>query len=135
MSERDARAHLARMGQPMPEPTRRKRTPGAAKPGSKAEEALCGFLTLLGIDHRPQYPWGKELDPPRKYVSDAAIPSARLLIEIDGGVHGIEDKRARDLERQNLGTFAGWRFLRFLPAQAESGEATLVIQRFIDLNI
>lgn len=99
--------------------------------GKAAEDALYQFLDILGIPYQPQYPWGRELNPPRKFVSDAAILTWRVLIEVDGRVHGVQDKRERDLERQNLGTLAGWAFLRFTPEQARSGEASLTIQRFI----
>lgn len=106
----------------------------APNAGKRAEDALYRWLDILGIPYVPQYRWGAELEPPRKFHSDAAIPAARLLIEIDGGVHGIGEKRARDLERQNLGVLAGWRFLRFQPEQARDGTASLFIQRFLEVR-
>lgn len=122
-------AYLAKYGIEPPKPARRTAAPNA---GKAAEDALYRWLDILGIAYLPQYRWGAELEPPRKYVSDAAIPSARLLIEVDGGIHGVQDKRERDLERQNLGTFAGYAFLRFTPAQAEDGTASLMVQKFLE---
>ncbi len=119
-------AYLAKHGIEAP-----KRPGGNPDAGKAAEEALYGFLRILGIEFEPQYPWGKFLEPPRKYHSDAAIPSARLLIEIDGGIHGVGEKRERDLARQNLGTFAGWHFLRFTPEQAKDGTASLEVERYL----
>ncbi len=106
--------------------------PTAPNAGKAAEDALYGWLDILGIPYLPQYKWGAELEPPRRYVSDAAIPEARLLVEIDGRVHGIQDKRERDLERQNLGTFAGYAFLRFTPEQAKDGTASLIVQKYLE---
>lgn len=100
--------------------------------GKAAETALSRSLTLLKIAHEVQYPWGKSLSPPRKFHSDVAIPAARLLIEVDGQVHAISDKRRRDLERQNLGVKAGWRFLRYTPAEAENGTAALDVQKYLE---
>lgn len=127
---------LARAGITPPKATGRpqkaQRTAPGGKAGQKAEQALCRWLDILGIEYVEQYGWGAALNPPRKFVSDLAIPAARLLVEVDGGVHGVQDKRARDLERQNLGVMAGWHFLRFLPAQAISGEASLFIQKYLE---
>lgn len=120
---------LARAGITPPKATGGQRRAGGT--GEAAELALYRWLDLLGVDYVPQYRWGADLNPPRKFYSDAAVPSARLLIEVDGGVHGVQDKRARDLERQNLGTKAGWAFLRYLPEQAKSGEASLDVQKYL----
>jgi len=120
---------LARAGVEVPRAPGRAAAPNA---GKAAEQALYGFLDLLRVEYVPQYAWGRELDPPRRFQSDAAVPAARLLIEIDGRVHGVNEKRERDLERQNLGTLAGFSFLRFTPEQAKSGEASLMVQKFLE---
>ena len=132
-SDRDLAAYTARTGKaphapPQPTPARG----GGQRAGSSAEEALWASLHVLGIPHTPQHPWGRDLTPPRRFHSDAAIPERRLLVEIDGQVHSIRDKRERDLERQNLGTLAGWVFLRFTPAQALDGSAALIVQRWLE---
>ncbi|MBB5361352.1 DUF559 domain-containing protein [Deinococcus humi] len=134
MSEADYRAYLARMGHALPSrgPQKAQQTAQGVRAGEKAEQALCRWLDILGIGYAEQYMWGAALNPPRKFQSDLAIPAAHLLIEVDGGVHGVHDKRARDLERQNLGVLAGWQFLRFLPDQAISGEASLFIQKYLE---
>lgn len=120
--------YLKRHGIEAPKPTRA----SSPQAGQKAEAALYGWLDILKIPYVPQYEWGKLLTPPRKFQSDAAILSARLLVEIDGRVHGVQDKRERDLERQNLGIKAGYLFLRYTPEQAISGEASLDIQKFLE---
>ena len=99
--------------------------------GKRAEIALSQSLALLGIAHETEYPWGKELNPPRRYRSDVAIPEYRLLCEIDGQVHSIRSKREGDIARQNAGVMAGWAFLRFTPAQARDGSAAVQVAEFL----
>lgn len=119
---------LARAGVEVPRASGRAAAPSA---GKAAEQALYRFLDLLNIHHAPQYPWGRELDPPRRYQADTRISGTRLLVEVDGAVHGIAEKRERDLVRQNLAVKADWVILRFTPAQAKSGEASLFIADYL----
>ena len=98
------------------------------RPGEVAEQALYASLTLLGIAHEQQYRW----HPIRRWESDAAIPEAKLLLEVDGGVHqAFKDKWERDRERHNAFTALGWSCLRFTPAQAVDGTAALEVQRWL----
>jgi len=111
------------------------KTGGKASPdaGKQAETALCQTLTLLGIDHVPQYEWGKGLEPPRKFQSDAAIPAARLLIEVDGRAHIAGYERfCADMERRRLATHAGFVLLAYTPAEAENGTAALDVQKYLE---
>ena len=48
-----------------------------------------------------------------RYVVDFAIRKARIAIEIDGGVHRLPGRAAKDAERQIHVERLGWRFLRF----------------------
>jgi hypothetical protein len=64
--------------------------------------------------------------PIRKWRSDFAIPSARLLIEIDGGVftNGRHTRGAGFIEDQckhNAAAVLGYFVLRFVPADIKSG--------------
>ena len=120
---------LKRAGIEAPKATRR----AAPDAGKKAESALYGYLNILGVDYCPQYEWGKHLEPPRKFVSDAAIPAARLLIEVDGRAHIAGYERfIADMERRRLATHAGWRILAYTPDEAENGTASLDIQKFLE---
>lgn len=46
------------------------------------------------------------------FVVDFAIERARLVIEIDGGIHSLEAVRLADQSRQKEIEKMGWRFLR-----------------------
>ena len=72
------------------------------------EEALFSQLRggKLGVAVRRQYVIGR-------YIADLAVPSARLVIEVDGEYHGA--RRVADARRDRELGRRGWRVLR-LPA-------------------
>ncbi len=47
------------------------------------------------------------------YELDVAFPNLKLAVEIDGGVHRIEAKKQKDLERTQKLESLGWTVLRF----------------------
>jgi len=47
------------------------------------------------------------------YYPDFACLSRRLIVEVDGGVHALPEKEARDRQRDAVLTQAGFRVLRF----------------------
>jgi very-short-patch-repair endonuclease len=51
--------------------------------------------------------------PLDSYILDFYCPAARLVIEIDGGQHFVEDQQKRDEERTQSLTEKGMRVLRF----------------------
>jgi very-short-patch-repair endonuclease len=73
---------------------------------TEAEKRLWRELRELNLPHRfrRQHPIGK-------YIVDFACPAAKLVIELDGGQHGIQhgedEVRIRKLAR------AGYRVIRF----------------------
>ena len=72
------------------------------------EQAAWDVLRTLRADGFPvrrQHPVGR-------FVVDFAIVRARLVIEIDGGVHARADVAARDAERQAALEAMGWRVMR-----------------------
>lgn len=54
--------------------------------------------------------------PINDLIVDFAITRARLVIEIDGGIHNLPDVRERDEERDKLLESLGWSVLR-IPAE------------------
>ena len=90
----------------MSEPTDRARN--FRKSATTAEEAAWQTLRhfrKLGFPVRRQHPIGN-------YIADFAITSARLVIEIDGGIHNHPDVVGRDAERDRVLAAEGWRVLR-----------------------
>ncbi|MGE0133748.1 MAG: hypothetical protein AB7L91_06355 [Dehalococcoidia bacterium] len=74
--------------------------------------------------------------PGRRFEADIAIPSARLLIEVQGGIytrqaHGSVSGVLRDNERLNLATLHGWAVLRFTPEEVGSGVALTTIEEYL----
>ena len=70
-----------------------------------AERRLWERLRLLPIRFRRQAPVGH-------YVADFACHSARLVIEVDGGIHSRTDVAVRDLDRDAWFSTQGYRVLR-----------------------
>lgn len=100
------------------------RGPRRIKPGAEArgrrlrgaptfaEAKLWERLRLLNIRIRRQPPIGG-------YVVDFACLRARLVIEVDGGVHDRTDIALRDLERDAWLRSEGFRVLRIPNARIE----------------
>ncbi len=104
---------------------RARRAPGDAE----TELALqCEGIGLLKPEREYVYA------PPRKFRADLAWPSHKILVECQGGVyshqaHGSISGILKDNERLNIATLAGFRLLRFVPDQVESGEALQLIEQ------
>lgn len=75
---------------------------------------------LDGLKFRRQYPLGR-------YFADFACEKARLVIELDGGIHEDDDQASHDLARQNEIEARGWFVLRFLNEEVETD-----LQRVLD---
>jgi very-short-patch-repair endonuclease len=87
----------------------RKLRQAANVPEHAAWQALRS-LRAFGYAVRRQHPVGP-------YIVDFAIQKAKLVIEIDGGVHHVEGARSHDDERQAVIERLGWRVIR-MDAQA-----------------
>ena len=78
-------------------------------------------LALLRADH-PDAVAEHRFHPTRKWRFDYAIPSAKVAVEIDGGVwtggrHSRGAGQIKDMEKLNAAAIYGWRVLRFTPQQ------------------
>lgn len=106
---------------------------------SAAEDLLAYQLKAVGI------PFEREVvfAAPRKWRADFVVHTASvrnlgdwapLLIEIDGatwtgGRHVTGAGVERDCEKANAATLLGYRLLRFVPHQVESGVALHTIEK------
>lgn len=68
-------------------------------------------LRQHGFPVRRQHPIGP-------FVADFAITRARMIIEIDGGVHRLDEVADRDKRRDVYFEREGWRVLRFSATEA-----------------
>jgi len=74
-----------------------------------AERILWGFLRnrrFGGVKFRRQQPIGP-------YIADFFCPSARLIVELDGDQHGIEEQRLHDEARTRYLNEQGYSVIRF----------------------
>lgn len=72
--------------------------------------------------------------PSRKWRADFALPAAKILVEIDGGVwsggrHTRGAGFVRDQEKLNAAAVLGYRVLRFTPADCRAKRATIIQQQ------
>lgn len=71
----------------------------------------------------------------RKWRADFAVPTRRLLIEIDGAVW-VQGRHTRgkgyiaDMEKRNTAVCEGWRPLTFTPDQVRRGDDLEVLEQF-----
>ena len=108
---------------------------------SEPEELLAFQLKAVGIAFMREFVFW----PGRKFRADFSISACKhgthvgtacfpLLVEIDGGAfsggrHTTGSGFRRDLEKFNAMTMLGYKALRFLPEQVESGEALQTIEK------
>ncbi|NOX81517.1 MAG: DUF559 domain-containing protein [Alphaproteobacteria bacterium] len=93
----------------------------ANTPEQIAWEALRK-LRRQGFPVRRQHPIGR-------FIVDFAILKARLVIEIDGGVHRLSSVAQKDAIREKEITEQGWRVLRLPAASAMSGNYLLALMQ------
>lgn len=71
----------------------------------------------------------------RRFRGDLCWTDRKLVVEVDGGTwsggrHTTGSGYARDCEKQNLATLAGWTVLRFDGNMVKDGRATQTIMAF-----
>jgi very-short-patch-repair endonuclease len=99
------------------------------KTQTEAEELLWKRLRrkrLKGLKFRRQHPLGR-------YIADFYCPEARLVIELDGDVHELEDQNEYDGLRREIIEVHGIRVLRI---KNEEVERTIekVLQRILSFT-
>lgn len=97
-----------------PSPTKgmlRDRARGMRKQPSQAERAIWDIVrdNRLGFKFRRQRPISL-------YIADFACMEAKLIIEIDGASHDLNDQIEYDAERTRVLNALGWRVLRIRDA-------------------
>ena len=97
------------------------------------EELMALHLAELGVPYCRQYVYV----PGRNFRADFALPSLRLLVEVQGGIysrraHGSITGVLADLKRGNEAAIAGWHVLRVTPDEVSDGRALALVRRFIE---
>ncbi|WP_420469750.1 endonuclease domain-containing protein [Brevundimonas sp. FT23042] len=102
--------------------TRTRRARGLRRRQTYAEAVLWQAFRarrLDGLHFRRQHP----IDP---WCVDFACLSLRLVIELDGGVHGRDERQLDDYHRQKGIEALGWCVLRFPNAQVTGALHTVI---------
>jgi very-short-patch-repair endonuclease len=90
---------------------------------TEAEMRLWSYLRTLkaqGFHFRKQAPIGQ-------YVVDFCCHTARLVIEVDGGQHGLPDDEAKDAERTKWLEGRGYHIVRYWNNDVISNLAGIVV--------
>ncbi|MGX8272182.1 endonuclease domain-containing protein [Brevundimonas diminuta] len=98
------------------------RARGLRQSSGRAEERIWAVVRGGKIDghkFRRQHPIGP-------YYADFACDQLRLIIEIDGGVHRLDEVAARDFERQQALKALGWTVIRMTNDQVYEAPEFLV---------
>jgi very-short-patch-repair endonuclease len=97
-------------------------------------EAFCKFVAKeVGAECVPEYKFHET----RKWRFDFAVVSARLAIEIEGGVwtggrHTSPTGFLGDMEKYNEASVRGWRLLRFTPQEMFKRKTFETIRRALE---
>jgi very-short-patch-repair endonuclease len=70
----------------------------------------------------------------RRWKLDFAWPRERLAVEVDGSVHRIKGRFARDFDKHNALVLAEWALLRFSAKHIATGKATETIRAALALR-
>ncbi|MFZ4166625.1 endonuclease domain-containing protein [Brevundimonas sp. NPDC058933] len=103
-------------------PLRTDRARKLRQSSGRAEERVWSALRGGRIDghkFRRQHPIGP-------YVVDFACDRSRLIIEIDGAVHQLDEVMARDRKRQQALETLGWTVIRMTNDQIFSAPEALI---------
>lgn len=84
-----------------------------------AEKMLWEQLRLQRMNFRRQAPIGP-------YVVDFSHPASRLLIEVDGPMHDLPERQARDAARTAFLEAEGFRVIRFPEADVRNRTSEVV---------
>ena len=113
-------------------PTKRKKTRH-----TKPQTPKSDFFTLLcKSDLKLDCIKEHKFHPVRRWRFDYAIPTAKIAIEVEGGVwtggrHTSPKGFLNDIEKYNTATIMGWRLLRTTPDRLCSNETLQMVRDII----
>ena len=113
-------------------PTKRKKTRQ-----TKPQTPKSDFFTLLcKSDLKLDCIKEHKFHPVRRWRFDYAIPTAKIAIEVEGGVwtggrHTSPKGFLNDMEKYNTATIMGWRLLRTTPDRLCSNETLQMVRDII----
>lgn len=107
--------------------------PKAKARGQDVEDALWEAMGAADMQAGwiRQYAWA--VDEGRRFAADFGLPSARLLVEVKGGVHSIRKNSKADIEREALAAALGYRVLPLHKGMVMDGSALELIRRAVEV--
>lgn len=102
---------------------------------SNLEDLLAWQLAATGL---PTPEREHRILPPRRWRTDFAWPALMLAVEVEGGIftggrHTSPTGFAKDIEKYNALTLAGWKLLRVTGGMVKDGTALNLVERAIGL--
>lgn len=93
------------------------------------QATLSSIFTAYGLP-APEVEY--RFAPPRRWRFDYAWPSAKVAVEIEGGIwirgrHVRGAGYASDIEKYNCATELGWRILRYQPSKVDFNQIARVL--------
>lgn len=106
----------------------------SASPVGNVGEQTLAYQCIA--DHLPSFRQNYIFLADRKFELDFAWVDYRIGVEINGGVwskgaHGRPLAILRDMEKSNLLVLAGWKVLRYTPAEVSTGIALAGIKKLL----
>lgn len=104
---------------------------------TKPQTPKTDFFTLLcRSDLKVECVKEHKFHPTRRWRFDYAIPTAKIAIEVEGGVwtggrHTSPKGFLNDMEKYNTATIMGWRLLRTTPERLCSNETLQMVRDII----
>lgn len=93
--------------------------------GTKSETIAGQKLLDSGVKLLPQFKFGK-------WSFDYKVKGKPLLIEIDGRIHNLEDKKQRDYEKERFAQIRGFRILRFTNKEVKNVNIVKDVEDMLD---
>ena len=86
---------------------------------------------LVNLSH---YTRINDTTPPGVGVLDGLTFRSLIAVEMEGGIHRIKDRFARDVEKYNEAQLLGWTVLRVTPGEIKAGLAIPLICRALGVS-
>ena len=99
----------------------------------RENQTSCEIILWNYLKLKPQGYRFRRQHPLKLYVADFYCHAIKLIIEIDGGIHNVEDVKQNDIERQKYLEDEGISFLRFTNTEIEQnlGQVKMSIEKYL----
>ena len=89
-----------------------------------SEKTLSSALLRRGVEFDTQVPAGP-------YFIDFHIQPGKIAVEVDGGYHSLEERKAKDQRKERFLHYQGWVVMRFANDEVDTN-ADRVVSKIVD---